>query len=147
MQRLDVSDAVRPLKWPLGVKWLTSCVSNSSILWQLRSVNIAVGINTCILTLCPLSDKWNGLILRATQELGRIMFWNHSRVVFLEYQGWRTVEACISASWTYFVKCFCCVRKSVGEDVFQKCVEIMKHVVKFCPLQSSIFIFISLPLN
>jgi hypothetical protein len=23
MQRLDVSDAVRPLKWPLGVKWLS----------------------------------------------------------------------------------------------------------------------------
>jgi hypothetical protein len=24
MQRLEVSGAVRPLKWPLGVKWLTS---------------------------------------------------------------------------------------------------------------------------
>jgi hypothetical protein len=23
MQRLEVSGAVRPLKWPLGVKWLT----------------------------------------------------------------------------------------------------------------------------
>jgi hypothetical protein len=24
MKRLEVSAAVRPLKWPLGVKWLTS---------------------------------------------------------------------------------------------------------------------------
>jgi hypothetical protein len=28
MQRLEVSGAVRPLKWPLGVKWLISNSSN-----------------------------------------------------------------------------------------------------------------------
>jgi hypothetical protein len=28
MQRLEVSGAVRPLKWPLGVKWLRSVIYN-----------------------------------------------------------------------------------------------------------------------
>jgi hypothetical protein len=27
MQRLEVGGAVRPLKWPLGVKWLRSTLS------------------------------------------------------------------------------------------------------------------------
>jgi hypothetical protein len=33
MQRLEVSGAVRPLKWPLGVKWLRFefCVFFSSV--------------------------------------------------------------------------------------------------------------------
>jgi hypothetical protein len=26
MQSLEISDAVRPLKWPLGVKWLISAL-------------------------------------------------------------------------------------------------------------------------
>jgi hypothetical protein len=38
MQRLDVSDAVRPLKWPLGVKWLSNgttfcCIELVACIW------------------------------------------------------------------------------------------------------------------
>jgi hypothetical protein len=38
MQRLEVSGAVRPLKWPLGVKWLR----------EVHNVRLRMGKNTLL---------------------------------------------------------------------------------------------------
>jgi hypothetical protein len=40
MQRLEVSGAVRPLKWPLGVKWLS--VEIDIVAWKLLRVTLAI---------------------------------------------------------------------------------------------------------
>jgi hypothetical protein len=38
MQRLEVSGAVRPLKWPLGVKWLTYLVEVPTLGGHISSI-------------------------------------------------------------------------------------------------------------
>jgi hypothetical protein len=47
MQRLEVSGAVRPLRWPLGVKWLNSTVNHTLQTGTRRSVGMTPLILNC----------------------------------------------------------------------------------------------------
>jgi hypothetical protein len=38
MERLEVNGAVRPLKWPLGVKWLNKELSADDIIGEANSI-------------------------------------------------------------------------------------------------------------
>lgn len=68
------------------------------------------------------------------------MFWNHASFSW-NTRGEEPLKPAYlrhePVSWSVFVV----FRKSIGEDAaYQKCVEIVKHVI-FCPVQGSIFIF------
>ena len=47
MQHLEVSGAVRPLKWPLGVKWLKTKIKSSDFVARRRFNAGAIQVTAC----------------------------------------------------------------------------------------------------
>jgi hypothetical protein len=92
MQRLDVSGAVRPLQWPLGVKGLMffwPCIIAKPTWCTLYSIYYELRPNTCF--------EHHLLILRRRFKIVRVC-----------YVGWRHLVQPTDITRTQYIKCRLC---------------------------------------